>query len=37
MYLHYGPDDVDALTEERFEYLAAWIDRHEATLRQGGE
>lgn len=35
MYLGYSPADVDGLTEERFEYLAAWIDRHEATMREG--
>ncbi|WP_257003820.1 hypothetical protein [Streptomyces sp. SA15] len=40
LYLHYSPDDVDALTEERFDNLTAWIDNHEARLRaaqSGGE
>lgn len=33
MYLHYTAADVDELTVERFEYLAAWIDEHEARLK----
>ncbi|WP_327655695.1 hypothetical protein [Streptomyces sp. NBC_00483] len=33
LYLHYTARDVDELTVERFELLAAWIDQHEARLR----
>ncbi|MCZ0996408.1 hypothetical protein O1L44_30140 [Streptomyces noursei] len=36
LYLHYTDADVDALIEERFDLLTAWIDAHEARLR-GGE
>jgi hypothetical protein len=33
MYLHYTARDVDDLSVDRFEYLASWIDDHEARMR----
>ncbi|WP_338699205.1 hypothetical protein V2W30_22690 [Streptomyces sp. Q6] len=32
-YLHYTARDVDDLTVDEFEYLAGWIDEHEARLK----